>query len=62
MTRPPEGGARFLVRSIDNQGWSQAQLQTLGSLTRYWATAFITKEDGPIWELPMIELLSSANL
>ena len=62
MTRPPEGGARFLVRNIDNQGWSKAQLQTLGSLTRNWATAFITNEDGPIWELPMIELRSHINI
>ena len=62
VTRPPEGGARFLVRSIDKQGWSQAQLQTLGSLTRHWATAFITKEDEAIWELPMIELRSRANI
>ena len=61
VTRPPEGGARFLVRSIDKQGWSKAQLQTLGSLTRHWPTAFITNKDGPIWELPMIELRSDSN-
>lgn len=62
VTRPLEGGARFLVRSIDNQGWGQAQLQTLGSLTRYWATAFTTKEgDDLIWELPMIELSSNTS-
>lgn len=57
VTRPPEGGARFLVRRIDAQGWGEPELQTLGSLTRYWTTAF-TQEDKTekIWELPMIEL------
>lgn len=63
VTRPPEGGARFLVRRIDQQGWNQAELQTLGSLTRNWATAFTIKEGGdPVWELPMIELHPDADL
>ena len=62
VTRPPEGGARFLVRSIDNQGWGRAQLQTLGSLTRNWPTAFNTNDGNePIWELPLIELRSNTN-
>ncbi len=57
VTRPPVGGARFLVRTIDSQGWSEPELFTLGSLTRSWVTSF--DEPGSprkIWELPMIEL------
>jgi len=57
VTRPPEGGARFLVRRIGARGWSEPGLQTLGSLTRYWATAFTLEgEAEKVWELPMIEL------
>lgn len=57
VTRPPEGGARFLVRSIDEDGWSEPELQTLGSLTRNWVTAFDSPNGGEkVWELPMIEL------
>ncbi len=63
VTRPPEGGSRFLVRSVDAQGWSEPELQTLGSLTRNWATAF-KPENSPekIWELPMIELHPDPSL
>ena len=63
VTRPPEGGARFLVRSIDDRGWHEPELMTLGSLTRDWATAF--DPDGKskkVWELPMIELQADSSL
>ena len=63
VSRPPEGGARFLVRRIDAQGWSPPQLETLGSLTRNWVTAFSRKKGGEkVWELPMIELHHDASL
>jgi hypothetical protein len=48
------------VREITEQGWSDAALKTLGSLTREWATIFtMTDQTEPLWELPMIELHSS---
>jgi hypothetical protein len=57
VTRPPEGGARFLVRAIDATGWQEAELYTLGNLTRNWATEIPVGDNGEnIWELPMIEL------
>lgn len=57
VTRPAKGGASFMVREITERGWSDAQLKTLGSLTREWATAFtIAEQTAPVWELPMIEL------
>lgn len=56
VTRPPEGGARFLVREITADGWSEAELVTLGSLTRTWPTRIETGSGKFIWELPMIEL------
>jgi hypothetical protein len=57
VTRPPQGGARFLVRAITERGWGDAELKTLGSLTREWATAFtVPNQAEPIWELPMIEV------
>jgi len=60
VTRPPQGGARYLVREITEQGWSDPALKTLGSLTREWATIFtMTDQTKPLWELPMIELHSS---
>ena len=60
VTRPPTGGASYLVREITEQGWSDAALKTLGSLTREWATIFtITEQTESVWELPMIELHSS---
>ena len=60
VTRPPQGGASYLVREITEQGWSDAALKTLGSLTREWATIFtMTDQTEPLWELPMIELHSS---
>jgi hypothetical protein len=62
VTRPPEGGAHFLVREITPQGWSPAEPKTLGSLTREWATAFtIPDRAKPVWELPMIELSEDAR-
>ena len=63
VTRPTEGGARFLVRSIDARGWGPAELMTLGSLTRNWTTAFEQQDsDKKIWELPMIELHQDSSL
>lgn len=63
VTRPPEGGARFLVRSIDDRGWNEAELMTLGSLTRNWMTAFEKEgSDEKVWELPMIELHPDPSL
>jgi hypothetical protein len=56
VTRPPEGGARFLVRRIDRSGWSQPDLWTLGSLTRGWTTRLTVESGEAIWELPLIEL------
>ncbi|MGZ0654632.1 C39 family peptidase [Coraliomargarita sp. W4R53] len=57
VTRPLEGGARFLVRSIDTRGWAEPELMTLGSLTRNWVTAFdLEGSQEKVWELPMIEL------
>jgi hypothetical protein len=57
VTRPPEGGARFMVREITADGWSEPELATLGSLTRYWPTRIESHGDARIiWELPMIEL------
>ncbi|PXA04102.1 hypothetical protein DDZ13_08675 [Coraliomargarita sinensis] len=57
VTRPPEGGARFMAREITPEGWTEPELVTLGSLTRAWPT--LIESDNPekfIWELPMIEL------
>jgi len=57
VTRPPQGGADFLVREITAEGWSEPELQTLGSLTRHWTTSFSNPgTNQKIWELPMIEL------
>jgi hypothetical protein len=62
VTRPPEGGASFLVQEITQNGWSAPELKTLGSLTREWPSAFILKNSiSPIWELPMIELRDSTQ-
>ncbi|WPJ95484.1 hypothetical protein SH580_18865 [Coraliomargarita algicola] len=45
------------MRKIGPQGWQTAELITLGSLTRNWATAFTSAGHAEkIWELPMIEL------
>lgn len=63
VTRPPEGGARFLVRAIDKQGWAEPELVTLGRLTRNWTTAFTEPgSNEKIWELPMIELQPAPSL
>lgn len=63
VTRPPQGGARFLVRVIDEMGWSEPELYTLGSLTRNWASSFpIESSPGEFWELPMIELHPTTSL
>ncbi len=57
VTRPPEGGARFMVWEINQNGWKAPALKTLGSLTRNWATRFsIANSPDSVWELPMIEL------
>ena len=57
VTRPPEGGANFMVHAITQSGWNTPTLKTLGSLTREWTTAFtIPEQTDPVWELPMIEL------
>ncbi|MEC8209565.1 MAG: papain-like cysteine protease family protein [Verrucomicrobiota bacterium] len=62
VTRPPEGGARYLVRSIDKRGWHEPELMTLGSLTRQWVTAFESEsDDKKVWELPMIELQADSS-
>ena len=58
VTRPPEG-ARFNVRRIDANGWSDPKLTVLGRLTRHWATRFERPEGATLWELPMIELRSN---
>lgn len=63
VTRPPEGGARFLVRQIGDRGWGEPELMTLGSLTRNWVTAFDQSDsDEKVWELPMIELHPDTSL
>ncbi len=57
VTRPPEGGARFQVHTINASGWSRPELKTLGRLTRHWVTEFtVAGQSGKVWELPMIEL------
>jgi len=56
VTRPPEGGASFMVREITKEGWTKPKLVTLGSLTRAWPTRIESGPDKFIWELPMIEL------
>lgn len=57
VTRPPEGGASFMVRELGRNGWGAAQLQTLGSLTRNWTTQVqLPGHSEPVWELPMFEL------
>lgn len=57
VTRPPKGGASFMVREITADGWSKPELATLGSLTRFWPTRIESPQtDQIIWELPMIEL------
>lgn len=57
VTRPPEGGAQFLIREIGEDGWSEPELVTLGSLTRHWPTRIdVGTPERIIWELPMIEL------
>lgn len=65
VTRAPQSGTRFVVREITEDGWGTEKLETLGRLTREWATAF-NRSDLPayqtdnrsatVWELPMIEL------
>jgi hypothetical protein len=63
VTRPPDGGARFLVRRIDSNGWEPAELMTLGSLTRNWVSRFsVQGSDEKVWELPMIELQPDPSL
>ena len=63
VSRPPEGGARFLVHSVDNRGWGEPELMTLGNLARNWVTAFDPDDNGEkIWELPMIELQADSSL
>ena len=63
VTRPPEGGARYLVRSVAKRGWHEPELMTLGSLTRQWVTAFeLESDDKKVWELPMIELQAGSSL
>ncbi len=59
VTRPPEGGARFMVREIGPEGWSQGALRTLGRLTRDWPTQLDVRQGEQtkrLWTLPMIEL------
>ena len=57
VTRPPKGGAQFLVREISPQGWSRPELKTLGSLTREWPT-LVENESGQkiLWQLPLFEI------
>ena len=58
VTREPKGGARYLVREINEGGWSEPELKTLGFLTREWPT-LIRDQSGrkSLWQLPMIELM-----
>lgn len=58
VTREPKGGARYLVREINEGGWSEPELKTLGFLTREWPT-LIRDQSGRknLWQLPMIELM-----
>lgn len=58
VTRPRDGGARFLVREIDGDGWSDPELKTLGRLTRNWPTKIGDPRHptNHVWELPMLEL------
>jgi hypothetical protein len=57
ITRPLQGGSRYLVREISAQGWSEPQLKTLGSLTREWPTRLRNDAGKPtIWQLPLFEL------
>ncbi|MFW5874094.1 MAG: papain-like cysteine protease family protein [Verrucomicrobiota bacterium] len=57
VTRPPEGGARFLIREITESGWTEPELKTLGRLTREWATRVdVPRNSEDVWELPMFEL------
>lgn len=55
VTRPLEG-ARFWVREIRADGWTEPELFTLGSITRVWPTRIESGPEKFIWELPMIEL------
>lgn len=57
VTRPPKGGAQFLVRKITPQGWSEPELKTLGSLTREWPT-LVKNNSGQkiLWQLPLFEI------
>ena len=55
--RPPEGGSRYLVRELDEAGWSHPELKTLGSLTREWPTLLKDHQDQEsYWRLPLVEL------
>lgn len=57
VTRPPEGGASYMVREITEQGWSPVSIKTLGNLTREWPTLLtVPNQTEQVWELPMIEL------
>ena len=57
VTYPQEGGARYLVREIGPDGWGEAELKTLGSLTREWATYLkMPRSSQSVWELPLLEL------
>jgi len=57
-----EVGKATWCSEITEQGWSDAALKTLGSLTREWATIFtIADQTEALWELPMIELHGKAE-
>lgn len=56
VTRPPEGGARYYVREITPDGWSQPELKTLGNLTREWPTLLSKQNGNTLWQLPLIEI------
>lgn len=57
VTRPPQGGARYTVREINANGWSEPELKTLGSLTREWPTRLKNDaEKRTLWQLPLFEL------
>ena len=57
ITRPPEGGANFLVYELNASGWSAPESKNLGRLTRNWTTEIeLTEPPRVLWELPMLEL------
>jgi len=57
VTRPPEGGSRFQVYTISEDGWNGPELFTITAIARNWATIIeVVSSTESLWDLPLIEL------